>query len=126
MIKQLTDVPTNMVAFSAEGDVSEDDFKTVVFPAVEKVVARTGELNYLMVINTSLSSFKAGAWLQDAILGVKQISNWNRVAIVSDSDVINSFTNIFSVVVPGEFRGFEKTVLDEAVHWVSSGQKKSL
>jgi hypothetical protein len=121
MIRQLTDVPANMVAFSAEGEVSEEDFKRIVFPAVEQTVARTGELNYLMVINTPLSSFKAGAWLQDAALGLKQIANWNRVAILSDSDVLNSFTNIFSVVVPGEFKGFDKTQMDEAVEWVSSG-----
>jgi hypothetical protein len=123
MIRQLTDVPTNMVAFSAEGEVSEEDFKTVVFPAVEKAVARTGELNYLMVINTPLSSFRPGAWLQDAALGLKQLTNWNRVAILSDSDALNSFTNIFSVLVPGEFKGFEKAEMERAVEWVSSGKE---
>lgn len=121
MIRQLTGIPSNMVAFSAEGEVSEDDFKTVVFPAVEKVVTRTGELNYLMVINTPLSAFKAGAWLQDAVLGLKQLTNWNRVAILSDSDALNTFTNIFSVLVPGEFKGYDITKLDEAVEWVSEG-----
>ncbi|NCI49514.1 STAS/SEC14 domain-containing protein [Sediminibacterium roseum] len=121
MIRQLTGVPANMVAFSAEGEVTEDDFKSVVFPAVEKLVTRTGELNYLMVINTPLTSFKAGAWLQDAVLGLKQLTNWNRVAILSDSEAINTFTNIFSVLVPGEFKGYEKTKLDEAVEWVSGG-----
>lgn len=125
MIRQLTDVPANIVAFSAEGEVTEQDFKEVVFPAVERVVVRTGELNYLMVINTELSSFQAGAWLQDAVLGMKQITNWNRVAILSDSDAITAFTNIFSVLVPGEFKGYEKSAMEEAVEWVSSGTKKS-
>lgn len=122
MIRQLTDAPSNIVAFSAEGEVTEQDFKEVVFPAVERVVARTGELNYLMVINTPLASFKPGAWLQDALLGLKQLTNWNRVAILSDSDVLNTFTNIFSVLVPGEFKGFQKSEMDVAMAWVSDGK----
>lgn len=122
MIRQLTDMPSNMVAFSAEGEVTEADFKEVVFPAVERVVTRYGELNYLMAINTPLSSFKPGAWLQDALLGLKQLVNWNRVAIVSDSDAINGFTNVFSVLVPGEFKGFQKDQMDAAVAWVSEGK----
>lgn len=122
MIRQLTDKPTNIVAFSAEGEVTEQDFKEVVFPAVERVVTRTGELNYLMVINTPLSSFQMGAGLQDALLGLKQLTNWNRVAIVSDSEAINKFTDLFSVLVPGEFRGFPKEQLDAAVTWVSEGK----
>jgi len=75
-----------------------------------------------MVIDTDLSNFTAGAWLQDALLGLKNIGSWNRAAILSDSEGIKTFTNIFSIVVPGEFKGFSKDQLEEAVVWVSSGE----
>lgn len=122
MIKQLHNVPSNLVAFSAEGEVTESDFKEIVFPAVEKLVKKTGKLNYLMVINTSLASFKPGAWWQDMILGLKEFTKWERVAILSDSKMLNTFTNMFSVVVPGEFKGFIKNDLAQAIEWVSKGK----
>lgn len=121
MISLLTDVPSNMVAFKATGTVTKEDFETVVMPAVSELVSRTGELNYLMMIDTELGKFTSGAWMQDLLLGIKQITKWNRAAILTDSEGINKFTDIFSVIVPGEFRGFDKSALDEAVKWVSGG-----
>ena len=123
MIRQLNDVPANMVAFSAEGEVNEDDFKNTVFPAVEKLVAQTDKLNYLLVIDTPLKNFSAGAWLQDMLLGVKQLTKWERIAILSDSETLNSFTDMFSVLVPGEFKGFKKEEYALAVQWVSEGER---
>jgi hypothetical protein len=120
MISQLSNVPSNIVAFRASGEVTKEDFETDVFPAVNELVQRTGELNYLMVIDTDLKNFTGGAWLQDALLGLKKLGKWHRAAILTDSENINSFTNIFSVFVPGEFKGFKKKELDVAVQWVSS------
>lgn len=112
-------VPDNMVAFMASGEVTKDDFQNVVEPAVQQAVKATGELNYLMVIDTSLKNFTAGAWWQDALLGLKRLTKWHRAAIVTDSAAINTFTNIFSVIVPGEFKGFKPSELDRAIAWVS-------
>lgn len=119
MIRQLVNVPGNIVAFSAEGEVTETDFKEVVLPAVKALVAKTGTLNYLMVINTPLSDFSIGAWWQDALLGLKEFTKWNRVAILTDSGVVNTFTDLFSIIVPGEFKGYKKSELDTAIDWVS-------
>lgn len=119
MIQQITDVPSNVSAFRAIGEVSEDDFKTVIIPIVNRLVEETDQLNYMLVLDTSVKNFTAGAWWQDALLGLKNITKWNRVAIVSDSDGINSFTDIFSVFIPGEFRGFYPEQLKVAIDWVS-------
>jgi hypothetical protein len=120
MISRLTNVPNNIVAFDASGEVTKEDFDKVVMPAVSELVGRTGELNYLMRISTPLSKFTAGAWFQDLLLGIKELTKWKRAAILSDSDALNKFTNIFSVIVPGEFKGFKKEEMDKAVSWVSA------
>lgn len=119
MIQQLNDVPSNMVAFKALGDVSKADFEHIVMPAVKKVVDVVGELNYMLVLDTSVKNFTAGAWLQDALLGLKNLAKWNRAAIVTDSEGIQTFTDIFSKVMPGEFRGFPHSEQDAAVLWVA-------
>lgn len=120
MITQLSNVPTNVVAFRATGDVTKEDFETDVLPAVNELVKRTGKLNYLLVLDTELKNFTYGAWMQDAILGIKQLTKWHRAAIVSDSDSINKFTDVFGLFVPGEFKGFTKEQLPEAIDWVAA------
>ena len=118
MIQQINDVPDNMVAFRSSGEVTRDDFDSV-FPKVEELVNRTGKLNYLLELDNSPSDFSAGAWLQDALLGLKNITKWNRAAIVSDSSQVRDFTEAFSKVMPGEVRGFPKEEFGHAVDWVS-------
>jgi len=118
MIQKISNVPDNMVAFRASGEVTKEDFENV-FPEVEALVERTGKLNYLLELETSPADFTMGAWLQDALLGIKNITKWNRAAIVSDSEGVRNFTDAFSKVMPGEFRGFPISELEHAIDWVS-------
>ncbi len=122
MITPIADIPANMVAFRASGAVTKDDFDNVVVPAVEALVKQTGELNYLFWVDTPLHNFTTGAWWEDAMLGLKKISKWKRAAIITDSTGINTFTKLFSLLMPGEFRGFKPGELDEAITWVATGK----
>jgi hypothetical protein len=122
MITRIQNVPENIVAFDASGKVTKEDFEAVVVPAVSELVERTDELNYLMVINTDLSNFTIGAWLQDMLIGIKKFTKWNRAAILTDSDSVNTFTDVFSIIVPGEFKGFLKEEIDTAINWVATGK----
>ena len=119
MIIPLDTQNKNFVGFKAIGEVDADDFKKIVIPQAEAFVAKTGKLNYLLKIETDLNNFSAGAWLQDAILGIKVFTKWNRAAIVTDSEGIKSFTEFFSKLMIGEFKCFTHDELDVAISWVS-------
>jgi hypothetical protein len=119
MIQQLDNMPDNMIGFRAQGEVVKDDFTHTVIPCVEQHVEKTGKLNYLLLLDTSVKDFSAGAWWQDALMGIKNITKWNRAAIVSDSEGIRRFTDFFSKLMPGEFKGFHKEDLDKAILWTS-------
>jgi len=118
MIVQIKDVPNNMVAFKADGEVTKEDFE-VVKQEVASLVDATGKLNYLLFLDNSPKDFTIGAWMQDALLGISNITKWNRAAIISDSDAVITFTDAFSKVMPGEFKGYAKADYDKAVNWVS-------
>jgi hypothetical protein len=117
MIHQI-DTADNIVAFRALAEVTKDDFLRVVVPSVEHLVKKNNEINFLLVLDTDIQNFTAGAWLQDALLGLKHLGKWNRAAIVTDSQEIITFTNGFSYVVPGEFKGFKKQDFNKALNWV--------
>lgn len=118
MIEQIKDLPSNMVGFRSSGEVTKDDFDKVI-SEVERIVEKTGKLNYLLFLDNSPSDFTIGAWMQDAFIGLKNILKWNRAAIVTDSETIIGFTNAFSVLMPGEFKGFHKKDMMEAIEWTS-------
>lgn len=116
---QVINTPDTMVAFRAMGEVTKEDYENTVIPAVEALISSINEINFLLVLDTDIENFTLGAWMQDAMLGIKNLGKWNRAAIVTDSEKIIAFTNGFSYMVPGEFRGFKKEAYQEAVHWVS-------
>jgi hypothetical protein len=119
MIQVIPDTPNNIAAFRATGEVTKENYQNVVLPEIERLLKQINHINFLLVLDTELENFTTGAWVQDALLGLKNLAKWNRAAIVTDSDTIISFTNGFSYIVPGEFKGFKKSEYDQAVTWVS-------
>ena len=73
----------------------------------------------MLFLDNSPTDFTIGAWMQDAILGIKNLTKWNRAAIVTDSETVMNFTSVFSKLMPGEFKGFSKTDYQIAVDWTS-------
>lgn len=119
MIQELTDLPENMVGFKANGKVTKEDFQNVVIPSVKRFIKKTGYLNYLFILESKYPDYTPGAWFEDAMLGLRHLTKWNRAAIVSYSGDIVGLTDIFSHVTPGEFRGFHYTNLNAAISWAS-------
>lgn len=118
MINQIHNLPDNMVGFRSSGEVTKDDFE-IVKTKVEKLVDKTGKLNYLLYLENSPADFTFGAWMQDALLGIKNLTKWNRAAIISDSETVDKFTSVFSKLMPGEFKVFHKNDLERAIDWTS-------
>ncbi|MFA9194627.1 STAS/SEC14 domain-containing protein [Flavobacterium sp. FBOR7N2.3] len=126
MIAILPNIPNNVAAFEASGTVTETDFENVVFPTVKQKVKVYKELNYLLYLNTGIEDFTFKAWLQDLLLGIKNLTKWNRCAIVTDNNKVQNFTEIFSVLMPGEFKSFPKDKLESAISWCANGEEKNI
>ena len=119
MIEQLAGVPDNVAAFRASGEVTKKDFTETVIPVINNLVKKYDELNYLMLIDTPLTNFSGGAWMEDIVLGFRKLTKWNRGAILSEMDTVNWLTDVFSYLVPGEYKGFYPEQLPAAMEWVA-------
>ena len=124
MIQYLQNLPENIVGFKAVGEITEKDFSDTVMPKVKELIDTTDKLNYLLILETELSNFTIGAWMKDVMMGIKHLTKWNRAAIVSDVEAIRNFTDFFSYLMPGEFKGFEHKEIQEAIDWVSEKNKE--
>ena len=120
MIQVITEVPSNVAAFRALGEVDAADYKKIVIPVIDELVKRQGKINFLLVLDTPLKDFTAGAIVQDLGVGLKHFTKWHKMAIVSESGAINTFTDFFSYIAPGDAKGFTHAELKEAISWVSS------
>lgn len=116
----MNDVPGNVAAFRATGKVTKADYDNIVIPVVDRLLQEQEKINFMMVLDTSLSHFTVGAMLDDLSVGLKHFTKWHKMAIVSDSAAINKFTDLFSYISPGEAKGFTHAELEEAKTWVST------
>lgn len=120
MITHLTDVPANVVAFRATGEVTKDDYDKVVIPAIDALVAKQDSINFLLIVDTAMKNFTIGALLKDLGVGLKHFTKWHKMAIVSEEADVIKFTDYFSYIAPGEAKGFDHSRIEEAKQWVSS------
>ena len=112
--------PENVAAFRATGEVNKNDYNKVVIPVIDALVQKQDSINFLLVLDTGISNFTAGAILKDLAVGLKHFSIWHKMAIVSENSAVNTFTDLFSYIAPGEAKGYTHAALEEAKKWVSS------
>jgi hypothetical protein len=119
MLTPIENLPPYVFGVKARGEVTSDDLKDVLLPGLQALSKKYDEIYYILVLETEVENFTAGAWVQDAMAGLKHITQWKKMAIVSDQKAVENFTDVFSYVTPGEAKGFSLEELDEAIAWVS-------
>lgn len=119
MLTPIENLPPYVFGVKASGEVNADDLRQVLLPGLENLTKRYNEIYYLLVLDTAVENFTLGAWFQDAMAGIKHLTQWKKMAIVSDQKSVENFTDLFSYVSPGEAKGFSHDELTEAITWVS-------
>ena len=120
MIEILNDLPANVVGFRASGKVTREDYEKVLMPAVDAQEKKFNKINFLLWIDTDISNYSLGAWADDILVGFRHLTHWHKVAIVSHYDVIKKITDVFGHLVPGIYKGFQVSELEEAKQWVAN------
>jgi hypothetical protein len=119
MIEQLKDLPANVVGFRGSGKITKEEYDRILIPAIRKLADRTGKINYLFILDTDISNISAGAWYDDLKVGLSHLLQWRKIAIVSDQDTVNRFSEITGHLLPGEVRAFPIKDLGPAKQWVA-------
>ncbi len=119
MLKLINDLPNDVLGISAEGKVSGADYKTILIPALEEKLKSGKKIRLLYYLESSFTGFDLAAMLDDAGIGIKHLSAWDKVAFVSDHHMMNSFVKFFGHMIPCEVRIFKETELDEAKKWIA-------
>lgn len=118
MIEQMEGMPAGTLGFRAHGQVTADDYERVIVPDVEAAFALNRKLRLLYVIGADFTGFDPGAMWDDAKLGMRHISSWDRVAMVTDVAWLRMTATAMGFVVPAQFRLFRLAELEEARRWI--------
>ncbi len=121
MINRIDGMPAGTIGFEASGEVSADDYRDVLEPALNEA-ADTGDLRLLYVLGDDVK-MDAGALLQDAKtgigIGIGKHSAWKRTAVATDVEWLRRSMQLFAWMVPGEFKLFDAGEVEAAKVWVA-------
>ena len=119
MVEQIPDLPDNVLGFTARGTVTANDYESVIIPALEAVFSRQDKVRFLYHLGEDFSGFEAAAMWDDAKLGLKHLSGWERMAVVTDVEWVRAAIKIFGIAIPGPIRVFHNSELAEAKQWIT-------
>jgi hypothetical protein len=110
--------PDNVLALDATGEVTADDYRTVLVPALEERLQRHHRLRLLYRLGEAFAGYSAGAAWEDAKIGMRHFTHFERIAVITDVDWIENAVRAFGFALPGDVRVYDNDETDEANAWL--------
>ena len=121
MVETLEDLPEGVIGFRMSGEVTAEDYKSALEPALRGAV-ESGEVRSVFVIDDDFD-MAGGALFEDMKtgfeLGVGHLSAWKRTAVATDKEWVRKAMNLFGWMSPGEVKLFSVAELEEAKTWAA-------
>lgn len=125
MIEAIPGLPDNVVGFRGSGKITADDYKHVLIPAIEEALDRHRRIRLLYVLGPEVEGYSPGAAWEDTKVGMKHLTSWDRIAVVSDVDWVEDVIKAVAFAMPCEVRVFDYDDFDDAREWISESPPTS-
>lgn len=119
MIEQILDLPPGTLGLTAIGKVTTDDYESVIVPDIEAAFAINRKVRMLYHLGEQFDGFETGAVWDDAKLGFRHFTGWDRIAMVTDVGAMRSLARVVGMFVPADIRVFPNGELAAAKAWIS-------
>jgi hypothetical protein len=123
MIELLQGLPDNVVALRGIGEITADDYKTVLVPAVEQKLGKHKKIRLLYVLGNDFEKYSLPAAWEDTKVGMKHLTSWDRIGVVTDVDWVKHAVKAMGFAMPCEVRLFDNAKLAEARQWISESTR---
>jgi len=101
MLEKISDVPDSVLGFRASGELTGEDYRNVLVPAVEAALQSRDKLRLLYLLGDDVTGLSAGAAWQDTKVGMEHVTRWEKIAVVTDKDWLRHSVDIFGYLIPG-------------------------
>lgn len=122
MMTLLDGYPDDVLAISASGHVTADDYRNILIPEAEARIGRHGDIRVLFQVGEAFEGISPGAILADARFGFGHLSRLRRMALVTDVGWIVHAANLFAPFFHVPIRVFPNAGFDAARDWLLSAE----
>ncbi len=119
MLRLITELPPHVAGIHAHHEVTEQEYIETLTSLLDDQLKRTKRINFILVLETDIKNFTSGMWCGNVALGLKHFFKWNKVAIVSDQRFLRGYSDLFKYIIPGKFKNFRLSAIDQAFIWVA-------
>lgn len=113
-------LPDDTIGISVAGVISAEDYARTIAPLIEATLHRHGRAKFLYRIGPEFERFTAGAVWNDALVGLRHLTDFSRVAVVSDIGWIRHAVRAFAPLIPAEIHVFADKELEAAKTWIAT------
>jgi hypothetical protein len=124
MIEEMKGFADYIAAFRVTGHVTKKNYDEVVLPVVAAIRAGHKHFNFLLVIDTDIKNYTLGAWADDFLMSLQNITRFNRMALVSESGFVDMLTQLVNTFAPGEYKSFHLKDEAAAIQWITAESGK--
>ncbi len=117
---ELESIPdSNIIILTATGQITDEDYENTIVPAIEETLSNYEKIRCLYVFGEEYDGFEGEAMWDDAKVGMKHITKFEKIGVVSDIKWIRRSIKAFGFLMPGEVKLFHNDELGEAKAWVA-------
>jgi hypothetical protein len=123
VVERIEDMPAGTLGFRSDGELTDDDFRTHLAPALQEAVT-AGNVRLLLVTppdfgGSDLKSLfdRARDHLEP---GLGHRNDWKRIALVTDSTWLHRSSRLWSRMVPVETKVFNVDDEPAARTWLAA------
>jgi hypothetical protein len=114
LIQQRDDI----LEFQATGTITGADYDDVMIPAIEQALEARNKIRVLYEMGPDLEGFDLEAAWDDARLGMRHWSAFERIAIVTDVQWIRTAVRAMGFAMPCPIQVFDLAERDDARRWL--------
>ena len=119
MLTILEGLPPDVLGVEAVGKVTHEDYRTVLIPRAEAMMAK-GPIRMIYVVGKRFTGYELEALWDDAAFGMKHWREFDRIAVVTDHAWMRSAVSMFAPLFPATVRLFGDADLADAREWIST------
>ena len=108
----------NLLYVKASGEVTATDYETVLIPAAEAILKEHDKLRMIYELGPEMTGFSAGAMWEDAKVGMNHLTQFEKLAVISDHSWIVNMVKIFAFMIPCPMKMFSAAQAAEARTWI--------
>ena len=118
MLQPIADLPEGVLGFDGFCEIQASDFRDVLMPAVRHVWERGDEIRIVLVFER-WDGMSSGAVWEDLKVGMKNLTKWKRIALVTDLDWMITVASLFGWMTPGDLKRFPVAERTQAIAWAA-------